>query len=118
MASFSALDAAAQAAIQEKQRDKAARKQTAKEQAKKAAAASTATTAGSDDDGLGLDRFPTRISQDEYFDACPGGLFADPSLVASEASVDIIFDLMAQGVEMGTVYLEGLFRYTACAFTC
>lgn len=102
MASFRALDAAAQVAIREKQRDRAARKQTAKEKTKKAAAA-TAMTAGSDDDGLGLDRFPTLISQDEYFDACPGGRFTHPTLVASEASVDIIFDLMAQGVEMGII---------------
>jgi len=99
MATFESLDDSIQASIREKQRSNAARKLKLKEQAKGVGAPASVGHPPRDD--LGLDQFPTSISQDDYFDACPAGLFSDPSLIASEVSVDTIFDLMAQGAEIG-----------------
>jgi len=102
MEAFESLDPSIQAKIREKQRSKAAKKLKVKELAK--GVGTRASIDHSPRDDLGLDEFPTRISQDEYFGACPGGLFSDPSLIANEASVDRIFDLIAQGTEIGNLY--------------
>lgn len=102
MEAFESLDPSVQAKIREKQRNKAAQNLKVKELAN--GVGTRASVDHSPRDDLGLDQFPTRISQDEYFGACPGGLFSDPSLIAREGSVDTIFDLMAQGTEIGKLY--------------
>ena len=70
--SFGALDPTCQTSIREKQRAKAARKQAAKQKAKEESAKQRG---GADINfaNLGLDAFPSLISQDEYFNACPAG---------------------------------------------
>ena len=87
--------------VREKQRAAKLRKQLKKEQAKARTAAAAAATPNEGKVGGGettpsaaaaaeaADIHPASITQSEYFDACPAGLFRDPSLVASDENIEV-----------------------------
>ena len=88
-AAFSSLDARAQAAVREQQRQ---RKQVRKE--RKLAAQARATTNTLHGESLEGSEYPDRISRDEYFDAVPSGLYVLPALRAKPEHLTRILSLV------------------------
>jgi hypothetical protein len=120
-AGFSELSAADQAAIRETQKRKKLAKAEAKQRARAAkqqaedgrstsgsdgqpagaaagaAAAAGASTAAGGDLLAAAAEYPTRISLDSYFGACPGGGFRDPSLPPTEESLTLLMTVLQAG---------------------
>lgn len=101
--SFAALPAAEQEEVRRKQREKKLTKQGAKK-------AST--------DALNSDivvhgakkEYPDRISQDEYFAACPHRLFRDPNLAPTEANLQLLMSILRREE------VEGKARLNLCNY--
>lgn len=112
-ASFSELSAAEQVAVREAQKRKKLAKAQAKQAKQRARADATeqqpaagpgssaaATTAGPAGDLLAaVASYPTRISLDSYFGACPGGGFRDPGLPPTEQSLALLMRVLQAGDE-------------------
>ena len=107
MPHFDSLDPETKALVQEKQNAAASRRRKLKE--KRKAQLSGKSSNGGDDDHESLDAigsllatFPSSITQDQYFEACPAGLFSDPQLVAGEKSVRWILKSIKDQEKIGT----------------
>ena len=102
MSSFDTLSAEEKEAIREAQR---ARK-LAKKQAKSGSMQTQGNAEGSE--------HPTTISQDEYFDACPGGLFRDKNLPPTEHSLRLLMEVLARDDEQAKLLNQcNYFQFTA-----
>ena len=83
--------------IQEKQRAAKVRKQQLKLKKRQKVEAAAAKSSP-----VKLVHYPSSITMQEYFDACPGGCFQHPSITATERCVDLILSLERSGSVIAT----------------
>jgi hypothetical protein len=51
--------------------------------------------------GTNLEKYPTHITQQEYFEACPAGLYECKELICQQESVDILLKFVSDQVVVG-----------------
>ena len=83
--------------IQEKQRAAKVRKQQLKLKKRQKVEAAAAKSSP-----VKLVHYPSSITMQEYFDACPGGCFQHPSITATERCVDLVLSLERSGSVIAT----------------
>ena len=105
-ATFADLPAHVQEKIRQKQkaRKEAARARKAVPSAPAPAAAAAASGAAA---AAGTAEFPSRITMDEYFDACPFGKFGDPAIRANDEGVALLMHLVGQRQIIGSDPRDG-----------
>ena len=90
MASFSSFDDATQAVVREVQRQRKQEKLRAKKQKQQQKPPPPPPPGAAED-------YPTLITQDAYFDACPGGRFRDPTLPPCDESLALLLRALDAG---------------------
>ena len=119
MRAFAELSADEQDALRAKQRDRKLRKQQTRQEWRARSEAGQELKAEQPSEGCELLRavasYPDRITSHDYFEACPGGRFRDPSLPPTQEALALLMSILEAEDRQGPAELPTELN-TCCYF--